>query len=215
MRARFREFDSRSFSFQKDPVLILDDVWSPDELAEWRAAMNRQPWKSLSEMPDVARAFPNAGNWAKAPIAGPEAAKLLDRVSLPCLASYVESFPNIRGRHLSFSYYSYSAGDCLPTHDDTDEAYAPAGAAKPARRVAMVTYFHPVWEPDWGGELIVYNQARGGGDRPVLTASHCIMPTPGSVVFFTVPRFHRVARVDQLAGENRRLSIAGWFMTEH
>ena len=153
MRARFREFDPRPFSFQKDPVLILEDVWSPEELTEWRAAMNRQPWKSLHDMPDVARAFPNAGNWAKAPIAGPEATKLLDRVSLPCLASYVEAFPNIRGRHLSFSYYSYSAGDCLPTHDDTDESYAPAGAVKPTRRVAMVAYFHPVWEPDWGGEI--------------------------------------------------------------
>jgi SM-20-related protein len=34
-------------------------------------------------------------------------------------------------------------------------------------------------------------------------------------VILSVPRFHRVARVDALAGANRRLSIAGWFMTEH
>ncbi|MFM8541477.1 MAG: 2OG-Fe(II) oxygenase family protein [Nitrospira sp.] len=215
MRARFRDFHPQSFSFHKDPVLILEDVWSQTELTEWRAAMNRQSWTSLSEMPAVARAFPNAGNWAKAPIAGPEGAKLLDRLSLPCLASYMESFPSIKGRQLSFSYYSYAAGDCLPTHDDTDDAYALTGTVKPTRRIAMVAYFHATWEPDWGGELIVYNQAQGTGNRSVLTASHCIMPTPGSVVFFTVPRFHRVARVDQLAGENRRLSIAGWFMTEH
>jgi SM-20-related protein len=32
---------------------------------------------------------------------------------------------------------------------------------------------------------------------------------------FTVPRFHRVCRVDPTAGQHRRLSIAGWFMTEH
>jgi SM-20-related protein len=31
---------------------------------------------------------------------------------------------------------------------------------------------------------------------------------------FTVPRFHRVCRVDPMAGQHRRLSIAGWFMTE-
>lgn len=215
MRTRFRDFNPRSFSFQKDPVLVLEDFWSPQELAEWQAAMGRQSWKTLKEMPDVSAAFPDAGNWAKAQIAGPEATRLLDRVSLPCLAAYIESFPNITRRHLSFNYYSYAAGDCLPTHDDTDEAYAPAGAAKPARRVALVTYFHSTWEADWGGELIIYNHAKSEGDRPALTVSHCIMPTPGSLVLFTVPRFHRVARVDQLAGKNKRLSIAGWFMTEH
>ncbi|MEC4679667.1 MAG: hypothetical protein VST67_03095 [Nitrospirota bacterium] len=31
----------------------------------------------------------------------------------------------------------------------------------------------------------------------------------------TVPQFHRVCRVDALAGNHKRLSIAGWFMTEH
>ena len=37
----------------------------------------------------------------------------------------------------------------------------------------------------------------------------------GALVMFTVPRYHRVCRVDQTAGQHRRLSIAGWFMTEH
>src|SRR3989338_7563546 len=92
MRARFRDFDPQSFSFHKDPVLILEEFWSPQELTRWQAAMSRQTWKSLSEMPDVSQAFPNAGNWAKAPINGPEAAFLLDRASLPCIAEYIESF---------------------------------------------------------------------------------------------------------------------------
>ncbi|OGX08343.1 MAG: hypothetical protein A3K11_09055 [Nitrospirae bacterium RIFCSPLOWO2_12_FULL_63_8] len=215
MRARFRDFDPQSFSFHKDPVLILEEFWSPQELTRWQAAMSRQTWKSLSEMPDVSQAFPNAGNWAKAPINGPEAAFLLDRASLPCIAEYIESFPGIKRRHMGFCYYSYSAGDCLPTHDDTDEAYAPPGAVRPMRRLAMVTYFHSTWEPDWGGELIVYDQQRAEGGKPKLRVTHCIAPEPGSLVIFSVPRFHRVARVDQLAGTNKRLSIAGWFMTEH
>jgi SM-20-related protein len=52
-------------------------------------------------------------------------------------------------------------------------------------------------------------------DKPDLSITHCIAPRPGSLVMFTVPRFHRVCRVDHTAGRHKRLSIAGWFMTEH
>ena len=80
----------------------------------------------------------------------------------------------------------------------------------------MVSYFHEEWECDWGGELMIYSAT---GDtkngKPDLAISHCIAPKPGSLVMFTVPRFHRVCRVDQTAGDHKRLSIAGWFMTEH
>jgi SM-20-related protein len=214
-RVHFRDFDARGFSFHRHPILVLEEFWSPQELIRWRQAMDRQKWTPLSAMPDVARAFPNCGNWHKAAIEGAEASLLMQRVSLPCIAAYVESFPGITRRHVAFSYYSYGAGDCLPTHDDTDEAYAPPGAVRPARRLALVTYFHDQWEADWGGELIVYEQQRGEGGKPKLRATHCIAPEPGSLVIFSVPRFHRVARVDALAGANRRLSIAGWFMTEH
>jgi len=212
---RYRDFDAERFSFHRCPVLVLEEFWSPQELAHWRQAMSQQTWMPLSAMPDVARAFPNCGNWEKARIGAAEAALLMQRVSLPCIARYIESFPAITRRHVSFSYYSYGAGDCLLTHDDTDEAYAPPGAIRPARRLALVTYFHSVWEPDWGGELLIYDQQRTGGAKLKLTLAHSIQPEPGSLVIFTVPRFHRVARVDHLAGTNKRLSVAGWFMTEH
>lgn len=214
-RARFRDFDAQNFSFHRHPVLVLNEFWSPQELARWRQAMSQQTWTPLSAMPDVARAFPNCGNWKKAAIGGAEASLLMQRVSLPCIAHYIESFPAIKQRHVSFSYYSYGVGDCLPTHDDTDEAYAPPGAVRPARRLALVTYFHDQWEPDWGGELLIYNHQHTTGSKPKLSLAYSIQPEPGSLVIFTVPRFHRVARVDPLAGANQRLSIAGWFMTEH
>ena len=90
------------------------------------------------------------------------------------------------------------------------------GRRAPQRRIALVTYFHEEWLPDWGGELIIYEQRTDRlADNPDLVPTHCIMPRPGSLVLFTVPRFHRVCRVDQTAGQHRRLSIAGWFMTEH
>lgn len=215
MRVRFRDFNPRSFSFQHDPVLVLEEFWSPQEMTRWQEAMGRPSWRYLQNLPEVAKAFPNCGNWAKATIEGPEVSLLMGRVTLSCIAEYIESFPNIKGRHMAFSYYSYAAGDCLSTHDDTDEAYGPQHVAKPARRLALVSYFHSKWETDWGGELLIYDGKKGADGRLTLRLAQCILPEPRSLVIFAVPRFHRVARVDQLAGEHKRLSIAGWFMTEH
>lgn len=215
MRVRFQEFSPRKFDFHKDPILVLEDFWSAEERARFREGMSQTKWKALSEMPEVSAAFPNSGDWLKGEIGSAEAQIFMEKLSLPCIVDYIESFPDIKDRHLSFSYYSYGAGDCLPTHDDTDEAYArDQQSYRALRRIACATYFHDEWDPDWGGELIIYNARQKKGQR-VLEINQCIIPQPGSLALFTVPRFHRVCRVDTLAGPHKRLSIAGWFMTEH
>ena len=208
--------DLSSFSFHKTPVLVVENFWSPEERQFFREGMHQATWKSLLDLPKVREDFPNAGNWAKAEIGLAQGQRLLSRLQLPCIQTYMESFPNITGRHVGFSYYSYAPGDCLLTHDDTDQGYAMGGATAPLRRIAMVSYFHDKWRSDWGGELIIYAKRKAHAvDQPDLEVTHCIEPRPGSLVMFTVPRFHRVCRVDQVAGDQRRLSIAGWFMTEH
>ena len=216
MKVNFNEFDPALFSFANDPILVLENFWDKDERATFREAMARTNWLALADMPPVARAFPNCGNWLKAEIGGKEASHFIQRVGLPCVAEYVESFPDIKGRHINFNYYSYAAGDCLPTHDDTDDAYSYAqGKKPPTRRLALATYFHEEWYPDWGGELIMYRSPHSPDQQTSLEVTQCIPPTPGSLAIFAVPRQHRVCRVDALAGEHKRLSIAGWFMTEH
>ncbi len=212
MRMRAQEFNSRNFSFQEDPVLVLDDFWSPEERRMFREGMNAVSWKSLKDMPAVSKAFPDCGNWGKAEIGAEQGQKFMERVSLSCIAEYIESFPNIKQRHINFNYYSYGEGDCLSTHDDTDEAYS--SGPQPLRRLALATYFHDEWNPDWGGELILYDKKQRKGNT-LLEINQCIAPLPGSLAIFAVPRFHRVCRVDALAGKHKRLSIAGWFMTEH
>lgn len=208
--------DLSAFSFRTSPVLVVEDFWSAEERQFFREGMNHAAWKSLSELPNVREDFPNSGNWAKAEIGPQQGRRFLSRVQLPCIQEYIESFPNITGRHVGFSYYSYSAGDCLLTHDDTDQGHPMGGRPAPLRRIAVVTYFHEEWRSDWGGELIVYaKRPNHTSERIDLVPTHCIEPRPGSLVMFTVPRFHRVCRVDQAAGQHRRLSIAGWFMTEH
>ena len=216
MRVRFEEFSARKFSFLEDPVLVLEEFWTPEEQAFFLEAMNRTKWKALREMPAVSKAFPDCGNWLKGEIAPAEADVLLGRLSLPCITEYIDSFPDVMQRHMSFAYYSYSAGDSLSTHDDTDEAYFPDRQTYRAlRRLACVSYMHTDWKPDWGGELIAYEGGQDKQGNRVLEISHCVAPKPRSLAFFTVPRFHRVCRWDTLAGPHKRLSITGWFMTEH
>jgi SM-20-related protein len=178
--------------------------------------MNQSVWKSLSDLPKVREDFPDSGNWAKAEIGPAQGNRFLSRLQLPCIQEHLESFPNIIGRHMGFSYYSYSAGDCLLTHNDTNQGQPVGGRRAPSRRIALVSYFHEEWQSDWGGELIIYaTRSTHTEDKPALSVTHCIEPRPGALVMFTVPRYHRVCRVDQTAGQHRRLSIAGWFMTEH
>ncbi len=223
MKTRFKEFNPKKFSFHQDPVLILEDFWSKEERDTFLAAMEQAEWKKRSEIQATNLAFPNCGDWLKAQIGPTEGSTLLDRIALPCIANYIESFSHIKQRHMSFSYYSYGVGDCLSTHNDTDEQYArddpnPGQGPQPLsaqRRIAVVTYFHQEWEHDWGGELIVYDSRKKKDGQVRLEVSYCLEPKPGSIVFFTVPRFHRVCRVDPLANEHRRMSIAGRFMTEH
>ena len=208
--------DLASFSFHEHSVLVVENFWSKEERQCFREGMQQAAWKRLADLPRVREDFPNAGNWAKAEIDRAQGQRLLSRLQLPCIQSYMESFPDIVGRHVGFSYYSYAAGDCLLTHDDTDQGYAMEGTTAPRRRLAMVSYFHDEWRSDWGGELIIYRTRKvHASDQPDLEVTHCIEPRPGSLVMFIVPRFHRVCRVDQVAGEHRRLSVAGWFMTEH
>jgi SM-20-related protein len=207
--------DLSSFSFHANPVLVVENFWSLEERQYFRAAMAQASWKSMQELSTVCEDFPAAGNWAKAEIPPPQGQRFLSRLQLPCIHEYIESFPNLTGRHMGFSYYSYAAGDCLPTHDDTDQGHSIGERPAPLRRIAVVTYFHEEWRPDWGGELILYaSRTKHGAGHTDLVPTHCIEPRPGSLVMFTVPRFHRVCRVDPMAGQHRRLSIAGWFMTE-
>lgn len=208
--------DLDAFSFHQTPVLVVENFWSPEERGQFREAMERAQWKRLQDVSSLRQDFPNSGNWAKAEIAPPQGQKLLNRLQMPCIHRYIESFPDIVRRHLGFNYYSYGAGDCLLTHDDTDQGHSTGAKPAPLRRLALVTYFHEEWECDWGGELMIYSPSGVRRDgKSDLALTHCIMPKPGSLVMFTVPRFHRVCRVDQTAGEHTRLSIAGWFMTEH
>lgn len=219
MRVRFEDFDATRFSLHEHPVLVLENFWSPEERARFRGAMQGSEWVARGSMQDTSKSFPGCGNWGKAEIQEPERNLFLERVMMPFVSDFVDSFEGVVGRVMSFNYFNYGMGDCLSLHSDTRADGPPEPGRSVTRRVAVATYFHDVWDVNWGGELIVYDQKELGNEvsraSPGLEVRTCVPPDPGSLVFFTVPRAHRVTRVDPFAGENRRLSAAGWFMTDH
>jgi len=184
-------------------------------MARFRQAMQAARWVARDQMSETRSGFPGCGNWQKAALGEPERNALVERVLMPFVVDYVNSFDGAVGRVMSFNYFSYACGDCLSLHDDerTGRLDDPRRNSV-TRRVALATYFHDRWDVNWGGELMTYDKRAHGGQDEGYAITNCISPDPGSLVLFTVPRHHRVSRVDPLAGDNRRLSIAGWFMTD-
>tara|TARA_B100000315_G_scaffold196501_1_gene187603 strand:+ start:6719 stop:7372 length:654 start_codon:yes stop_codon:yes gene_type:complete len=215
MKVLFKDFNQEAFSFDKDPVLVLEEFWTPEDQTFFQNAMNEATWKRLADMPAVSRAFPNCGNWSKGDIGHQERERFLNKINLPCIADYTGCPPDSKQAHLNLNYFSYQVGDCLSIHDDTIKTDETSQQPSSIRRLAIAAFFHDEWDVDWGGESIVYNEAMDEkGKQTTVEISECIAPEPRSLVMFTVPRFHRICRIDPRATEGyRQLSIETWFMT--
>ena len=164
----------------------------------------------------VQKTFHNCGDWLKAELADPERDELIRRALMPCVEEYMQSFRDVKQGIMSFNYYVYGVGDCLSAHSDIDSDDPDDDRRSfVRRRIALTTYLHPQWEPNWGGEFVAYRERQDSRESRRFEVSHWIPPEPGQLTLFTVPRMHRVCRVDPFAGSHKRLSISGWFMTEH
>jgi len=75
--------DLSSFSFHKNPVLVVENFWSPEERQFFREGMGQAKWRSLSDLPKVKEDFPNAGNWAKLRSAGTKGSDCFRAYSCP------------------------------------------------------------------------------------------------------------------------------------
>ena len=115
-------------------------------------------------MPGTAATFDRCGNWLTGDHRGCRDGSH-PRATRHAVHEVVRELVRERaGRHVALDYYSYGVGDCLSIHDDDpDEANARRmpWRQKLRRRLAVATYFHPEWAPNWGGELVMYER----GDR--------------------------------------------------
>ncbi|MFG3012232.1 2OG-Fe(II) oxygenase [Streptomyces cinerochromogenes] len=102
--------------------------------------------------------------------------------------------------------YLYPVGSGLSWHDDAEE-----------RSASYVFYLHDDWRASWGAELLiggngdVANRAELLNGMPVPSVGSYVMPHPNRLVVIKSGTPHAVKRVDVTAGENIRMSIAGFF----
>ncbi|MDO6563072.1 2OG-Fe(II) oxygenase [Amphritea sp. 1_MG-2023] len=90
-------------------------------------------------------------------------------------------------------YAHYQAGDFYKKHRD-------AFRGQQNRVLSVVTYLNTDWQPEDGGELLIYPD---NGDVPLLR----VIPEFGTLVVFLSEEFpHEV-----LPAQTDRYSIAGWF----
>ena len=129
--------------------------------------------------------------------------------------------------HFSVTSWIYPPNTGLSMHDDGAGVYSGA----------YVYYLNPEWKPHWGGLLIVLDdeanraiaRRRSEGDGQAfyakkwlhlsghdeLAAEHglgrCIFPKKNRIVFIAPDAYHLVTRVLPEAGDNARMSLAGFF----
>ena len=105
MKVLFKDFNQEAFSFQNDPVLVLEEFWTSEDQTFFQNAMKKATWKTLEDMPAVARAFPNSGNWHRGEVGQEEREIFLSKINLDCISDHIYSFPNIKLRHVNLNYY--------------------------------------------------------------------------------------------------------------
>jgi hypothetical protein len=110
---------------------------------------------------------------------------------------FVEYFETLTGLSLGpsddFGVHAMSAGDFLGEHSDENKR----------RGLAFVLYLSD-WEPGFGGSLVM-RDAQGG--------EATVDPAFNRIVMFDVHAgsVHRVARVQDAAGDRVRRTIGGWY----
>jgi hypothetical protein len=99
---------------------------------------------------------------------------------------------------LSAGAFVYPYGTGLDWHADAEHYSG-----------AFTLYAHPSWKPRWGGELLIagrpFEPERWDG-----TGSF-VLPRPNRMVVVRAGVPHKIQRVSQLAGENMRVSVSGFF----
>ena len=109
----------------------------------------------------------------------------------------LKSFLN---RRLFLGLFSFESHFALYQPGDFYKKHLDAFRGESNRVLSMVTYLNKGWEPDHGGELVLYPSER---------AAEAIRITPGfgTLVLFLSEEFpHEV-----LPAERERYSVAGWF----
>jgi hypothetical protein len=183
---RLARFLSQEAEFEREHGLYSIEGAVPEE--QWTDAADEDRLFRLSRLagiPPQYKLSPNALTYLR----------FRQTFQRPEFEQFFESITGLPlGASDDFGVHSMSVGDFLRPHSDD----------MLNRRVALVIYLSPDWQPGYGGSLHVVDP--GGGETKVEADYN-------SMVVFDVlaDTTHFVARIDDAAGENRRLTIGGWY----
>ena len=182
---RLAAFLADEASYRREFGLVSADG-AVDE-ASWLAADEDDRFFTLSrfhQIPEEHRFSPNALTYLR----------FRQAVPSPPFVDYFESLTGLSlGPSDDFGVHAMSAGDFLGEHSDENKR----------RGLAFVLYLS-AWEPGFGGSLVM-RDAQGG--------EVTVDPALNRIVMFDVHAgsVHRVARVEDAAGDRVRRTIGGWY----
>jgi hypothetical protein len=224
-------------SYRSNDVVVYDDVLAADEFRHLFSYLNsldyqsvhvlgwRKVWRLHDGNPLTSRAgwHYNDGNGGK-----PEELVFPTETPVDTLVRWIiERTPEIESivgksgtnwRRFSFAPWVYPPGSGLSLHQD---GHIYSGA---------FTYFaHPDWHLHWGGHLMVLDEPKGSAVQasdvifpPFLTDdpseitfdpgfAFTVFAKPNRIAFLSPTCRHVMTRVDSNAGQNARVSVAGFF----
>lgn len=201
-------------ALRDEGLAVLDSLLSADRVVRLREAVSGLNFKSVhadgwNRSWSIGDGSPQRGDFLYYdPSGGRRSQGLLYPTGTPfddlidALVAAARKHPDVVGREnhdwdaIYLSPWVYPPGSALRPHCD-DGPYS-----------GSFTFFlHDQWELHWGGELIAYRM------HPASEGlGHAIVPLPDRLALLGPNVFHRVARVDQTAGDHVRISIAGFFL---
>ena len=102
-------------------------------------------------------------------------------------------------RNFETHFCRYPSGAYYKRHNDN-------ARNQNRRKITTVLYLNESWQPNDGGELLIYSREQSNPDEVILT----LPPKAGSMILFLSEDFpHEVLPTKEI-----RESIAGWYLTE-
>jgi len=172
-------------------------------------------WNRVYQLMDgdspVSSAFPSRKPWLRDGTAGGS------QDAPPALRTFSDAFFGLMSRDVaplsfapwtgfSLSAWVYRPGSGLDWHSDTGWL------------AGYIYYAHPVWRPNWGGELLVAEDTVIQSDSPNRTAETAcdgggvfLCPRPNRLVLLRGGTWHCIKKVESAAGEAFRASVSGFF----
>ena len=153
----------------------------------WMAAPDRERMYQFSRLqsnrPDIASLNPLVYVKFRADLANPRFIAFFQHITDLSLKALDEINVN-----------AFQVADYLRPH--SDEGYG--------RRLAFILYLNPQWDPAYGGALHIVGH---NNQQITLEVEH------NSLVMFDVKghKMHYVGAINESAGEQRRLSLGGWY----